>query len=357
MKKNHGTRQVSMEMKEKRTIRERDEGGLFRLIRQDLIIVILITGVVLLGSTISPLYAQTYPTKPIRLILPMSPGGTVDTVSRLISPKLGELLGQPVVCENRPGAGGNVGMEYVAKSKPDGYTMVMGTIALTTSPGLYKRLNYDPINDLAPVAMVSRHHFALLIHPRHPFKTIRELVDYARANPGRLNYSSSGIGGPGHLTGELLKSLTKIDIVHVPYKGGGPATTALLGGEVDMSFVGVSGALPQIKAGRVKALAVLSDKRDPALPDVQTTKEGGVDDFEIFTWHGILCAAGTPREIINRLNTEWNKMAKMPDIVNKLRVAGFDTLSGTPEMFEAFLKKEVALWNKVIKEAGIIPID
>jgi len=347
-----------MEMKERRTIRERHEAGLLRLIRRDLIIAILIMGVAfLLGSTISPLYAQPYPTKPIRLILPMSPGGTVDRVGRFVAPKLAELLGQPVVCENRPGAGGNVGMESVAKSKPDGYTLVMGTIALTTSPGLYKKLNYDPINDLVPIAMVSRHHFALLIRPGLPFKNLKELVDYARANPGKLNYSSSGIGGPGHLSGELLKSLTKINIVHVPYKGGGPAATALLGGEVDMSFVGVSGSLSNIKAGKARALAVLSDKRDPALPGVPTTKEAGIDDFELFTWHGILGPAGTPREIINRVNTEWNKIAKMPDIVDKLRIAGFDTLSGTPEKFEEFLKKEVALWGKVIKEAGIKPVD
>jgi tripartite-type tricarboxylate transporter receptor subunit TctC len=309
------------------------------------------------GAMVSPLYAQAYPTKPIRFVLPYPPGGPTDFLGRLIGQKLGERLGQPVVPDNRPGAGGNVGSEVAAKAPPDGYTITIGGFWLASSPGLYRRLNYDPLKDLAPISIVSQSPNLLLVHPSLPVKSVKDLVGYARANPGKLNFGSSGVGSPLHLAGELFKSLAKIEIIHVPYKGGGgPALTALMGGEVQMMVLGPAAAMPQINANKVKAIASLTTERLPYLADVSTAKEAGID-LVVTSWHGILAPAATPRDIVNRLSAEWAKIAAMPDIQEKMQQAGFVAKSNTPEQFAEFIKAETTLWGKVIREAKVPTID
>ncbi len=311
----------------------------------------------LIGPMVAPLGAQSYPNKPIRLILPMAAGGPTDILGRIIGQRMAERLGQPVVIENRPGAGGNIGCEVAAKARPDGYTILFSSTALATSPSLYKKLNYDPIKDLAPIAQTAQSPNVLLVHPSLPVKNLKELVEYAKANPGKLNYSSGGIGVTTHLASELLNSLAKIKIVHVPYKGGGPALIALVSGEVQMQVIGPSVALPQIQAGKVRALAVLSNQRLSSLPNVPTAKEAGIDNYEVTSWFGILVPAGAPREIINRLNEEWIRSAAMSDTIEKMQKVGFEPVSGTPEQFGEFIKAETVRWAKVIKEANIVSID
>ena len=314
-----------------------------------------LTVVVALTLSISTtLMAQTnYPTKPLRLILPFPPGGAIDILGRIIGPKLAERLGQPVVPENRPGAAGNIAYEAAAKAKPDGYTIVLGGQGLAVSTSLYKKLNYDPINDLAPISLISQVPFVVIVRPSLPINSLKELVQYAKANPGKLNFGSAGINSPHHLAGELLKSLAKINIVHVSYKGAGPALIGLMGGEVDMVVSAPSVVVPQIQTGKVRALAVLSNERLPSLPNAPTAKEAGIDNFEVASWHGILAPVGTPREIINRLNAEWIRTVAMPDTKEQMRKAEFEPLSSTPEQFSEFLKAEILRWGKVIKEANI----
>jgi tripartite-type tricarboxylate transporter receptor subunit TctC len=312
------------------------------------------TALFLLASAMAaPLYAQSYPNKPIRLILPFQPGGTTDIIGRIIGAKFAERFGQPVVPENRPGAGSNLGIDLAAKAKPDGYTIVLTSPALTVSPGLYKKLNYDPVKDLAPISMVVEGHYVLVIRPALPIKSLKELVEYAKANPGKLNYGSGGIGTAPHLAGELFKSLAKINIVHVPYKGANLAMIGMMGGEVDMVVIGITNAVPQIQAGKVKGLAVLSSARVPSLPDVPTAKEAGIDHFEVTSWYGLLAPAGTPRDIINRLNAEWVRIAAQADTKEKMQNAGFETVSDTPEQFFEFIRKDIVRWSKVIKDANL----
>lgn len=307
----------------------------------------------LIGAAVAPLYAQTYPNKPIRLILPFQPGGTTDIIGRIIGAKYAERFGQPVVPENRPGAGSNLGIELAAKARPDGYTMVLTSPALTVSPGLYKKLNYDPVKDLAPISMVVEGHYVLVVRPALPIKSLKELVEYAKANPGKLNYGSGGIGTAPHLAGELFKSLANINIVHVPYKGANLAMIGMMGGEVDMVVIGITNAVAQIQAGKVRGLAVLSSARVPSLPDVPTASQAGIDQFEVSSWYGLLAPAGTPRDIISRLNAEWVRIAAEADTKEKMQKAGFETVSDTPERFSEFIRKDIVRWGKVIKEANL----
>src|SRR5215213_8534454 len=258
--------------------------------------------------------AQTYPSKPIRLILPFPPGGPTDIVGRLTGQKLGELVGQQVIADSRPGASGNIGLELASKSPPDGYTIVLSSPVISLSPHLYTKLNYDPQKDLAPIALVGAVRNVLVVHPSVPATTVKDLVQLARKNPGKLNYGSGGIGTTTHLAPELLKNLEKLDIVHVPYKGSGLALIGLASGQVDLEILAVPAAVSQIQAGRVRALAVLAPQRSAQLPNVPTSKESGYDNFEISVWYGILAPAATPREIINRLNAELNKVVTSPDM-------------------------------------------
>jgi tripartite-type tricarboxylate transporter receptor subunit TctC len=301
----------------------------------------------------APLCAQTYPNKPIRFIIPFPAGGASDILARIIGQKLSERLGQPVVPENRAGAGGNVGIESVAKAKPDGYTIVLSAPAIAISPSLYKKLNYDPIKELAPISLVAEVPNLVLVRPSLPVKNMKEFVEYAKANPGKLQYGTSGVGSGTHLASVLLKILGKMDILEVRYKGSAQAMIGLMGNEVDMMVIGPPAAMPQIQAGKVKAIAVLSKERLPYLPDVPTIREGGIDNSEVAIWYGMLAPGGTPREIIQRLNAEWLKIVAMPDTIEKMKSAGTDPLSSTPEQFAEFIKAETVRWARVIKEANI----
>ena len=300
-----------------------------------------------------PAHAQTYPSKPIRLILPFPPGGPTDIVGRLAAQKLSEQVGQSVVSDSRPGASGNIGLELAAKSAPDGYTIVLSSPVIALSPHLYGKLNYDPQKDLAPIALLGALRNVLVVHPSVPAKNIRELVQIARKNPGKLNYGSGGIGTTTHLAPELLKHLEKIDIVHVPYKGSGLALIGLVSGQVDLEILAVPAALPQIQAGRVRALAVLAPQRSAQLPNVPTAAEQGYKDFEISVWYGMLAPAVTPREIIGRLNAEFNKMLKAPDMKARMAQNGVEPIGGTPEQFRDYIRSESDRFGKVINAAGI----
>ena len=317
---------------------------------------LLAAAFVLLGGLASPAAAQAYPDRPVRFILPFPPGGGTDIIGRLVGQRLSDQLGQPLVVENRPGAGSHVGIEMASKAKPDGYTIVLVAPEFTTGPSLYKKLNYDPLKDFVPISTVAQISYVLLVGPSLPVSTLKEFVDYAKANPGKVNYGSPGNGSGPHIAVELLKNLAGIDIVHVPYKGAGPAMTGLLGGEVGMTVVAAAAAVPQVQAGKVKALAVLSNERATALPAIPTSKEAGVD-WQVALWWGILAPAGTPRDIVNRLNAAWLKTAALPETIEKMRGAGFEPMSSSPEQLTAFINSETARWAKVIKDANIVMVE
>jgi tripartite-type tricarboxylate transporter receptor subunit TctC len=320
--------------------------------RRALALLAAISCAALLG-TAAPVSAQSYPAKPIRFILPFAPGGGTDIVGRIIAQKLSEQLGQPVVPENRPGAGSHVGIEIASKAPPDGYTIVIVAPELTTGPSLIKKLNYDPLKDFAPITKVAEIDYVMTVGPSLPMKDLKQFLDHARANPGKVNYGTPGLGSGPHIAVELLKSITKIDIVHVPYKGAGPALAGLVGGEVGMTVSAVSSALPHIESGKAKALAVLSSRRARSLPDVPTASEAGVPNWEVGLWWGILAPAGTPREIVDRLHREWVKAAALPDTIEKMRKAGYEPLTSTPDEFSQFIRSETDRWAKVIKDANI----
>jgi tripartite-type tricarboxylate transporter receptor subunit TctC len=307
----------------------------------------------LIGATAAPVCAQTYPSRPVRFILPFPAGGPTDILGRIMCQKFSDALGQPFVPENRPGSGGNIGAEFAAKARPDGYTIVLVSPSLSISPTLYKKLNYDSVKDFAPISLVGQMPNVLIVRPSLPVKSLKELIEYAKANPGKLNFGSGGIGSTNQLSSELFKSFAKINMVHVPYKGSIQAMMALMGNEVDMVVIGVPPSQAHIQSGKVRALAVLSPDRLPALPDVPTSKEAGIDNFDVTTWYGILAPAGTPRDIIVRLNAEWAKIAAMPDTIDKMQKAEFEPMSSTPEQFAEFIKTEIVRWGKVIKDAKL----
>ena len=298
-------------------------------------------------------HAQQYPSKPIRLILPFAPGGPSDIVGRVLSQKLSEQMAQQVITDNRAGAGGNLGLELAAKAPPDGYTLVIASPTLAISPSLYKKLNYDPQKDFAPISTVANIPNVMLVHNSVPAKTVKEFIELARKNPGKLNYGSSGAGSTTHLSSEILSSMSKLKMVHVPYKGQGLALSGLIGGQVDMMIMAVPSAQGMVQAGKVRALAVLADKRVGALPNVPTTAEAGVNDFVVNVWFGILAPAATPREVVNRLNAELVKTVSAPDVRERFIGAGIEPASSTPEQFAAYVRRETARYAKVIREAGI----
>lgn len=297
--------------------------------------------------------SQTYPSKPIRLVLPFPPGAPSDLVGRTIGQKLGEQMGQNLVPDNRAGAGGSVGLSMVAKAPADGYTLMVTSPAIALTPLLYSNLSYDPLKDFAPVARLASIENVMLVHPAVPAKTLKEFIALARSSPGKLNYGSGGAGTTNHLANELLRSLEKIDIVHVPYKGATLATTALMGGEVDEVIVSVASVLPLIKAGRVRPLAVLSEKRVATLPNVPTSKEAGFPNFRMSIWYGMMAPAGTPREVIMRLHQEIAKAYADPTLRQQMSNAGMDPWLGTPDDMGNLLKSEMARYAKIIQSAGI----
>ena len=298
-------------------------------------------------------WAQPYPSKSIRMVMPFPPGGPTDVVGRLVAQKLSEQIGQSVVADSRPGASGNVGLEIASKAPADGYTIVLSSPVIALSPLLYNKLNYDPWKDLAPIALVGAIRNVLVVHPSVPANNLKELIAIARKEPGRLSYGSGGIGTTTHLAPELLKSLEKIEILHVPYKGSGLALIGLASGQVDMGVVAASVALGQVQSKRVRAIAALSPERLADYPNVPTTKEQGFANFEISVWYGMLAPAGTPREIINRLNAELVKAVMSPDMKPRYAQAGVEQLTSTPDEFGRFIQSEAARFGKVIKDAGI----
>ena len=315
----------------------------------------LLATCVLMSAAFAPsLCAQNYPAKPVRFILPFPPGGPTDILGRIIGQKLAEQLGQPIVSENRPGAAGNVGSDYAAKQPADGYTIVLVSPSLSISPSLYKKMSYDAVKDFAPISLVAQIPNVLLVHPSVPARTLKELVQLAKSKPGKMNFGSGGMGTSNHLGGEMLKSLAKVNLVHVPYKGSNQAMLGMMGGEVDMVVIGIPPTLQHIQTGRVRALAVLDAARAPALPNVPTAKEAGIANYEVLTWYGILVPAATPREIVARLNAEWGKIAALPDTREKMTTAGFDTMAGTSEQFRDFIRSEMVRWGRVIKDANLV---
>jgi tripartite-type tricarboxylate transporter receptor subunit TctC len=310
--------------------------------------------IAVLVSAFMPVAAgQGYPAKPLRLVIGFAPGGGADILARMISPKLGDTLGQPIVIDNRPGAGGNIGVEYVVKSAPDGYTLLMGTPALAIYPNLYATLAYDPLKDLLPVSLVGEVPNLLVVHPSVPADSVKQLIALARRRAGQLNYASPGKGTSLHLAAELFRTLAKIDIVHIAYKGGAPALADLMGGHVDLMFDVLPSSLPYVKAGKLKALGITSTQRSPLMPDLPTIAEGGVPGYQAITWNGILVPAGSPGAIIGRLNGAIAQTLRAPEIKERLASTGTDPVSNTPEQFATFLRAETVKWAAVIKSAGI----
>ena len=290
---------------------------------------------------------RSYPTRPIRFIVPFAPGGSTDTLARTIGQKLAESLGQQVVVDNRSGANGNIGMEIVAHSAPDGYTIVLGYIAnLGIGPSLYAKLPFDPVKDYAPITQLATSPNILVAHPSLPVKSFKELIAYAKAYPKQLNYASASVASIGHLTGELLNYAAGIDMVHVPYKGSGQAVIDLVGGQVQLMFSGMSSVMPHIKAGKLRPLAVIGAQRSPAVPDIPTIAESGFPGFEATAWYGVLAPASTPKPIITRLHDEIVRALKMPDVKERLNNVGFELVGGTPEAFAAYIKTEIRKWRK-----------
>lgn len=297
--------------------------------------------------------AQSYPNKPIRLIVPVAPGGGADFTARLIAQKLTEAWGHTVVVDNRPGGAGNLGVELAAKATPDGYTLVLPITSFPINPSLYAKLPFDTVKDFAPVALGASGALLLVVNPSVPAQSVSELVALARAKPGQLNYANSGSGTTAHLSGELFKRMAGVEIVSVAYKGGGPSVIALMAGEVQIYFATIPAALPQVKAGRLRALAVTSSKRVPELADVPTVSASGLPGFEVMFWIGFFAPAGTPRPVVAKLNGEIVRILNMPDVRQRLSGHGLIPGGGTPEELGAFLKAEIAKWGKLIKEAGI----
>jgi tripartite-type tricarboxylate transporter receptor subunit TctC len=297
-----------------------------------------------------------YPSKPIRLVVPFVPGGSTDFIARILGQKLDEALGQQVVIENRAGAAGNIGVDYVAKSAPDGYTLIFGHIGtFGFGPSLYQKLPYDPVKDFAPIALFAMVPNILVVHPSLPARSVKELIALAKARPGQLNYGSSGNGSASHLATEYFKLLSKTDITAIAYKGTGPLVTDVIAGQISLTITGLPPLYPLVQSGRLRALAIGSAKRMPLMPELPTIAEAGVPGYESSTWFGPLAPARTPREIIVRLNAELVKILQRPDVRARFAADGVEALGSTPEEFGAYIKSEIERWGRVIKAAGVRP--
>ncbi len=308
---------------------------------------------ILLFAGASASVAQPYPTQAVRYIVPYAPGGGTDTLARIIAQKLAEAWNVPVVVENRPGAAARIGTELVARSTPDGHTMLMAINSHALNASLYRKIPYDPIKDFAPVALIATSPNVVVVHPSIPAKSLREMIELARSQPGKLSYSSGGPASGSNLAGELLKMMAKVDIVEVPYKGAAPAVNDLLGGQVSMSFVVLQTAYPHIGAGKLRALAVTSKERSSLLPDLPTVAESGLDGYDVSSWYGTLAPAGTPPAIIRRWNSEIQKILAMADVKDKLAALGMERKGGSPEQFGQFIQSDWEFWDKVVKSLGI----
>jgi tripartite-type tricarboxylate transporter receptor subunit TctC len=308
-----------------------------------------------IAQTASTGSAQTYPAKPVRFVAGFPAGGPSDIVTRAVAKRMSELMGQPVVVENRAGAGGHIAVEGVAKAPPDGYTILLAGSFLTIGPSLNPKLAYDPVRDIAPIGLIARNQYLLVVHPAVPAKTAKELIALARSRPGQLNYGSSGVGAPPHLATELLKTMARIDAVHVPYKGATPAIADLIGGHVDFYIGGISGLIPQVRSGKLRALAVTGAKRSSELPDVPTIAEAAIPGYDISTWFGVVAPAGTPADIVSRLNTMLVKIVGEKDTQAYLVAQGLEPAASTPEELARIIREEIPKFAKIVKAAGIKP--
>jgi tripartite-type tricarboxylate transporter receptor subunit TctC len=299
--------------------------------------------------------AQSFPAKPIRFVAAFPAGGPSDIVARAIGKRMSEVLGQSVVIENRTGAGGNIGAEAVAKAPPDGYTVLLGGSYVTIAPSLYAKPPFDPVRDFAPISIIVSNQYVLVIHPSVPARSVKELIRLAKDQPGKLNYASTGPGSPPRLCGELFKSMAGIDMVNVAYKGATPALIDMLGGHIDVYFGGISGTLPPIAGNKVRPLAVTSTRRSSQLPEIPTVAEAALAGYDITTWFGLLAPAGTPRDIVHKLNSVIVGIVTEPEMKNYLIGQGVDPVTNTPEQFAAYIRSEVPKFAAIVKAAGIRP--
>jgi tripartite-type tricarboxylate transporter receptor subunit TctC len=299
--------------------------------------------------------AQTYPTHAVRIILPFPPGGSLDALGRIVFDKMSQLVGQQVIIDYRPGASGNIGTELVARATPDGYTNLLNTLPLVVNPSLYRKLPFDVVKDFAPVSPIASAPFVLVVHPSVPVKSVKELVALARSQPGTLNYSSAGIGTNLHVAAELFKNLTKTDMVHVAYKGGGPALVATLSGEAGLSFLGVLPVIPYMQSGKLRGLGITSTMRAASLPKLPTIAESGVPGYEFSSWWGVLAPAATPPAIIATLNDAVVKATRAPDVSKRFAEEGVEIIASSPAQFASHIKSELTRWAKVVRDNRIEP--
>ena len=311
----------------------------------------VLTLVAIVAAT--PARAQDYPTRPVKLVVPFPPGGPLDATGRLVAQKLTETWGQSVVVENKPGAGGNIGADLVAKSPPDGYTILLGALSThAVNPSLYPKMPYDALKDFVPITLLAITPNVLVVNPSLPVNSVKELIAYAKANPGKLSFGSGSNGSAGHLAGELFKVDTGTDIVHIPYKGGAPATQALLAGDVQFMFDNLANAQAQVKAGKLRALAVTTAQRSKLAPELPTMVEAGVPGFDISTWYGLMAPAGTPKDVIAKWNTEVVKLLNSADVRERLMAQGAEPAPTTPAEFTAFIEREIPKYARIVKASG-----
>lgn len=305
----------------------------------------------LLATACGGAAAQTYPAKAVRIVVGYPPGGPTDVLARIVAQKLTESWSQQVLVDNRPGASGMIGAEVTARAAPDGYTLLMVPVTYAVTPSLFPKMSYNAEKDLIPVAQVAAAPFILVVHPTLPVRTTRDLITLARGRPGQLNFASASTGGIPHLAGELFNAMTGIRMIHIPYKGAAPATTDLLSGQVSLMFNNMLSAMPQVKSGRLRAIAVTSSKRSPAAPELPTIAET-VPGYEASGWYGTLAPSATPRELITKLNTDMNRVMRLPDVAQRLAGDGVEAVGTTPEQFGIYLRQEIVKWGKVVKASG-----
>ena len=305
-----------------------------------------------LALLVLPALAQTYPTKPVRIVVPFAPGGGSDFIARFMAQRLTESLGSQVIVENKPGAGGVLGIEQGIKSAPDGYTLTLIASSYTVNPSIYK-LNFDPVTDVTPIIQMSQGPLLVVAHPSLPVKTIKELIALAKSKPGSVNFASSGQGSVIHLATELFASMAHVKMNHIPYKGTGPALTDTISGQTSIFFSSTATAMPHVKSGRLKAIAVTTAKRIPALPEVPTVAESGLPGYDVTLWHGLIGPKGLPRAIVDRINADVTKSLKLKETAEQLQNDGVAPAGGTPEQFAAQIKKEIGIWRKVAADAGV----
>ncbi len=314
---------------------------------------IALSFVMLLAATTAAAQAQLYPNRAVRLVVPFAAGGSTDIIARTVGQKLNELWGQPVVVDNRPGGNTVIGTEAVARAAPDGYSLLVTPAPFTIVPSLTAKLPYDPARDFEPITLINTTPLVVVVHPGVPAHSVKALIALAKAKPGALNFGSSGSGGSNHLAGELFNAMAGVKMVHIPYKGNAPALTDLVGGHVDVLFNGLTSAMPLIKSGKLRALAVTSISRAGSLPEMPTLDELGLKGFQAVAWNGLTAPARTPKDIIGRINADVLKVIRSPELVERLRAEGSDPVGNSPEQYSAFLRDEIAKWRKVIQFAGV----